>query len=109
MHHEQTVLLIEDNEDLIRLVEQKLQENYLIIKSNDGEEGLKMAFEQIPDLIVCDIMLPGKDGLHVASVLKSDFRTSHIPIILLTAKNTTEQQIEGIQTGLMRISQNHSI
>lgn len=100
VHHEQTVLLIEDNEDLIRLVEQKMQENYLIVKSNNGEDGLKMAFEQIPDLIVCDIMLPGKDGLHVASVLKSDFRTSHIPIILLTAKNTTEQQIEGIQTGI---------
>jgi len=100
VHHEQTILLIEDNEDLSRLVEQKLLENYLIIKSNNGEEGLKLAFEQIPDLIVCDIMLPGKDGLSVASVLKSDFRTSHIPIILLTAKNTTEQQIEGIRTGV---------
>lgn len=99
-HHEQTVLLIEDNEDLLRLVEQKLQSNYLIIKAIDGEEGLKMAFDQIPDLIVCDIMLPGKDGLSVAAILKSDFRTSHIPIILLTAKNTTEQQIEGIQTGV---------
>lgn len=99
-HHEQTVLLIEDNEDLLRLVEQKLQYNYLIIKAIDGEKGLKMAFDQIPDLIVCDIMLPGKDGLSVATILKSDFRTSHIPIILLTAKNTTEQQIEGIQTGV---------
>ncbi|TKT87605.1 substrate-binding domain-containing protein [Dyadobacter frigoris] len=100
VHHEQTILLIEDNDDLIRLVEQKLQDNYLIIKSSNGEEGLEFAFDQIPDLIVCDIMLPGKDGLHVASVLKSDFRTSHIPIILLTAKNTAEQQIEGIQTGV---------
>lgn len=99
-HHEQTVLLIEDNEDLIRLVEQKLQSSYFVVKAVDGEEGLKLAFDQIPDLIVCDIMLPGKDGLSVASVLKSDFRTSHIPIILLTAKNTTEQQIEGIQTGV---------
>ncbi|MFC6191597.1 substrate-binding domain-containing protein [Dyadobacter subterraneus] len=100
VQHQHTVLLIEDNEELIRLVEQKLQENYLIVKSNNGEDGLKMAFDQIPDLIVCDIMLPGKDGLQVASVLKSDFRTSHIPIILLTAKSTTEQQIEGIQSGV---------
>ena len=97
---EQTVLLIEDNEDLSNLVEQKLLEYYSVVKAADGNEGLKIAFDQIPDLILCDIMLPGKDGLEIASVLKSDFRTSHIPIILLTAKNTTEQQIEGIKAGV---------
>ena len=97
---EQTVLLIEDNKDLSNLVEQKLLEYYSVVKAADGNEGLKIAFDQIPDLILCDIMLPGKDGLEIASVLKSDFRTSHIPIILLTAKNTTEQQIEGIKAGV---------
>ena len=99
-HHEKTVLLIEDNVDLSRLVEQKLAENYFVIKAADGDNGLKLAFEQIPDLILCDIMLPGKEGLEIASTLKSDFRTSHIPIIMLTAKNTTEQQIEGIKAGV---------
>jgi signal transduction histidine kinase/DNA-binding response OmpR family regulator len=98
--HEKSVLVIEDNEDLNSLLEQKLQTTYLVYKALDGEEGLRIAFEQIPDLIVCDIMLPRKDGLSVASILKSDFRTSHIPIILLTARNTNEQQIEGIQTGV---------
>lgn len=98
--HEKSVLVIEDNEDLNSLLEQKLQTTYQVYKALDGEEGLRIAFDQIPDLIVCDIMLPRKDGLSVASILKSDFRTSHIPIILLTARNTNEQQIEGIQTGV---------
>jgi signal transduction histidine kinase/DNA-binding response OmpR family regulator len=97
---EQSVLIIEDNHDLVRLLEQKLQTGYQIFVANDGEEGLRLAFEQIPDLIVCDVMLPKKDGLGVTSILKTDFRTSHIPLILLTARTSTEQQIEGIQTGV---------
>ncbi|MCE7042375.1 substrate-binding domain-containing protein [Dyadobacter sp. CY312] len=97
---EQSVLIIEDNSDLVRLLEQKLQTGYQIFVANDGEEGLRLAFEHIPDLIVCDVMLPKKDGLSVTSILKTDFRTSHIPVILLTARTTTEQQIEGIQTGV---------
>jgi signal transduction histidine kinase/AraC-like DNA-binding protein/CheY-like chemotaxis protein len=97
---EQSVLIIEDNADLVRLMEQKLQNSYQIYKAADGEEGLRMAFEHIPDLIICDVMLPGKDGLSISVMLKTDFRTSHIPVIMLTAKTTTEQQIEGIQTGV---------
>ena len=96
---DQSVLIIEDNNDLVRLLEQKLQISYQIFVANDGEEGLRLAFEHFPDLIVCDVMLPKKDGLSVTSILKTDFRTSHIPVILLTARTTTEQQIEGIQTG----------
>lgn len=98
--HDQSVLLIEDNNDLVRLLEQKLNVNYQILVANDGEEGLRMAFEHIPDLIVCDVTLPKKDGLSVSAILKADFRTSHIPVILLTARTTIEQQIEGIQTGV---------
>lgn len=98
--HEQSVLLIEDNNDLVRLLEQKLSVNYQILVANDGEEGLRLAFEHIPDLIVCDVTLPKKDGLGVSAILKADFRTSHIPVILLTARTTIEQQIEGIQTGV---------
>ena len=99
-HHEQSLLIIEDNTELISLLEQKLMQNYHIYKAMDGEEGLKAAFEHIPDLIICDVMLPKKDGLSITSVLKTDFRTSHIPVILLTAKSTPEQQIEGIKTGV---------
>lgn len=97
---EQSVLIIEDNDDLVRLLEQKLQAGYQIFVANDGDEGLRLAFEHIPDLIICDVMLPKKNGLNVTSILKTDFRTSHIPVILLTARSTTEQQIEGIQTGV---------
>jgi signal transduction histidine kinase/DNA-binding response OmpR family regulator len=97
---EQSVLIIEDNNDLVRLLEQKLQNSYQVFVANDGEEGLRLAFEHIPDLIVCDVMLPKKDGLSVTAILKTDFRTSHIPVIMLTARTTTEQQIEGIQTGV---------
>lgn len=98
--HDQSVLIIEDNSDLVRLMEQKLKMHYQIWLANDGEEGLRLAFEHIPDLIVCDVTLPKKDGLSVSSILKTDFRTSHIPVILLTARTTIEQQIEGIQTGV---------
>ena len=59
-----------------------------------------MAFAHVPDLIVCDIMLPGQDGLTVARTLKNDFRTSHIPIVLLTARTSPEQQLNGLQTGV---------
>jgi signal transduction histidine kinase/DNA-binding response OmpR family regulator len=97
---EQSVLIIEDNTDLVRLLEQKLQMHYQVVVANDGEEGLRLAFEHIPDLIVCDVMLPKKDGLDVTSILKTDFRTSHIPVILLTARTATDQQIAGIQTGV---------
>ncbi|WP_409014264.1 substrate-binding domain-containing protein [Dyadobacter sp. NIV53] len=99
-HHEQSILIIEDNTDLSTLLEQKLLKSYHIYKAADGEDGLRSAFEHIPDLIICDVMLPKKDGLSLASILKTDFRTSHIPVILLTAKASPEQQIEGIRTGV---------
>ncbi|MDO1444975.1 substrate-binding domain-containing protein [Rhodocytophaga aerolata] len=96
---EQTILIIEDNEDLQVFLKEKLQSTFQITTATDGNAGMKEAFEQIPDLIICDIMLPDTDGLKITSTLKTDIRTSHIPIILLTAKTTVEQQIEGIQTG----------
>jgi signal transduction histidine kinase/DNA-binding response OmpR family regulator len=97
---ELSVLIIEDNSDLVQLLKQKLRTHYQTFVANDGEDGLRMAFEHIPDLIVCDVMLPKKDGLSVTSILKTDFRTSHIPVVLLTARTTTEQQIEGIRAGV---------
>ncbi|REA57161.1 histidine kinase [Dyadobacter luteus] len=97
---EQSVLIIEDNEDLVQLLEQKLKLNYQVFVAKDGEEGLRLAFEHIPDMIVCDVMLPKKDGLEITSILKTDFRTSHVPLILLTARTSTEQQIAGMQSGV---------
>jgi len=96
---EYTLLVIEDNEDLLTFLQEKLRSSFEVVTAVDGNRGLKEAFDQIPDLIICDIMLPDTNGLKITSTLKSDLRTSHIPIILLTAKHTVEQQIEGMQTG----------
>lgn len=95
----QIVLVIEDNEDLQYFLRKKLSHNFQVVQAAEGNEGLKKAFELTPDLILCDIMLPGMNGLEIARTLKSDLRTSHIPIILLSARSTIEQQIEGTETG----------
>ncbi|MDX2279434.1 MAG: substrate-binding domain-containing protein [Saprospiraceae bacterium] len=96
---DQTLLLIEDNEDLRHFLKQQFGKNYTILEAPNGNAGLDQAMEEVPDLIIADISMPGRDGLTLTKILKSDLRTSHIPIILLTARNTMEQKIEGIQTG----------
>ncbi len=96
---EQTILVIEDNDDLRRFLRKQFGNYYQIIEASDGIVGYEKALEDVPDLIIADIAMPGRDGLTLAKMLKSDLRTSHIPIVLLTAKNTIEQKIEGIQTG----------
>lgn len=96
---EKTLLLIEDNEDLRLFLKKQFGKLYQIREAADGNSGLDMAYEEPPDLIIADISMPGRDGLTLTKILKADLRTSHIPIILLTARNTMEQKIEGIQTG----------
>ncbi|SDJ83331.1 Signal transduction histidine kinase [Catalinimonas alkaloidigena] len=94
-----TLLVIEDNEDLRNFLVRKLRRTYEVVACADGQEGLQQAYGTVPDLIVSDVMLPGQNGLSIAETLKNDLRTSHIPIILLTARDSVEQQVEGIQTG----------
>ena len=96
---EHTVLLIDDNAELRRFLKSKLSHYYNIVEAHDGGTGLHLSYNVVPDVIICDVMLPGKDGLAVAAELKSDLRTSHIPIIILTAKGSMEQRIAGVQTG----------
>ena len=98
-HHDTTVLVVEDNDDLRSFLTRKLQTRYRVIASAEGTAGLAQAFAHVPDLIVCDVMLPGENGLTIARTLKNDLRTSHIPIILLTARATPDQQLEGLRTG----------
>ncbi len=93
------ILIIEDNEDLQFFLKRKLGFIYQIISTTDGNEGIQRAFDNMPDLIICDIMLPNKNGLDITKALKSDLRTSHIPIILLSAQSSIEQQIEGTEIG----------
>ena len=93
------ILLIEDNEDLRHFLVESFQSRYLISEAGSGEDGLSFAIEQLPDLVVCDIMLPGMDGLMVCRKLKQGEHTSHIPVILLTAKASPEQQVTGMHSG----------
>lgn len=92
-----SILIIEDNGDLRGFLKNKLNEEYEMHEAENGKDGLSLAYDIVPDLIICDIILPGHDGLHITETLKQDIRTSHIPIILLTAKGSIEEQIKGIK------------
>lgn len=94
-----TLLLIEDNDDLRTFLSGVFSENYRVLATADGEEGLKMARERIPDLVICDVMLPGKSGFDVCQSLKSSVESSHIPVVLLTAMSANQQIKEGLKTG----------
>ena len=94
-----TVLVIEDHEEVRNFLVQKLQPHFQVRTAADGITGLSLATETIPDVIVCDVTLPGLGGLEVAAALKGDWRTSHIPLVLLTARDAPEQQVAGVQAG----------
>lgn len=94
---EYSVLIIEDNADLRYFIINKLNTQYEILEADNGQQGLQQAFDNIPDLIICDLIIPGKDGMALTRIFKNDFRTSHIPIVLLTAKTAMDQQIEGMK------------
>lgn len=93
------ILLVEDNESLREFIEVSLQDFYHIILAKNGEEGVFKALETIPDLIITDLMMPIKNGFEVCEIIKNDHRTSHIPVIMLTAKADLESKIQGIDTG----------
>ncbi|QEM08926.1 response regulator [Mucilaginibacter rubeus] len=93
------VLLIEDHQELRDFIQQSLKDNYRILTATDGKEGITFAMEHIPNLIITDLMMPHVDGYEVSSTLKKDVKTSHIPIIILTAKADTDSRIQGIETG----------
>ncbi|WP_152425036.1 hybrid sensor histidine kinase/response regulator transcription factor [Nafulsella turpanensis] len=96
---DKTILLVEDNVELRAFLKKRLQKEFNVVDAADGTLGLSMAFDTVPDLIISDVMMPGMDGLQLTSELKNDKRTSHIPVILLTAKDSVEQKIEGVQSG----------
>ena len=93
------VLIVEDNLDMRNYIKINLQQEYHIIEAEDGADGLKKAEEHIPDLIVSDIMMPNMDGIEFCKNIKTSISTSHIPVILLTAKVSQESKYEGIETG----------
>ncbi|UHG89576.1 substrate-binding domain-containing protein [Spirosoma oryzicola] len=94
-----TLLIIEDNDDLRTFLVNRLGAEFDVIAETTAEAGWERILETIPDLILSDIMLPGMDGMQLTQRIKTDWRTSHIPVVLLTAKNQMEQQIEGTRAG----------
>lgn len=94
-----TILIVEDSEDVRIYLTGLLKENYNILLAENGERGLSVALDKLPDLIISDVMMPEMDGMEFCKRIKSDWKTSHIPVILLTAKASFESKIEGLETG----------
>lgn len=94
-----TVLIVDDNADMRAYLRTLLLDCYYVIEAADGQSGLKLAVESVPDIVVSDVMMPVMDGLTFCTRLKQHEATSHIPVLLLTARSSEQQYIEGLQTG----------
>ncbi|GAB4018023.1 hybrid sensor histidine kinase/response regulator transcription factor [Spirosoma koreense] len=97
--HAATILIVEDNDDLRTFLVNRLSSEFDVVAETDGYAGWERALDIVPDLIISDVMMPGMDGLQLTHRLKTDLRTSHIPVVLLTAKNQPENHIEGTRAG----------
>lgn len=93
------LLIIEDNPDVIDYLISCLENHYQLDFAFNGEAGIEKALEDVPDIIISDVMMPEKDGFEVCNTLKNDLRSSHIPIVLLTAKADVESRISGLRRG----------
>lgn len=93
------VLLVEDNKDVREYIKDTLHSHYRVVEAANGQQGLDKAKEVMPDIIISDIMMPEMDGIEFCRIIKTEFLTSHIPVILLTAKASHENKIEGLETG----------
>ena len=96
---EVTVLVVEDNHDMRHYVTELLSTQYSILQAQSGQEGLDKALKFVPDLVVTDLMMPEMDGIQLCKILKSDERTSHVPVVMLTAKAGLESKLAGLETG----------
>lgn len=93
------VLVIDDNKDIQKLVSELLNVDYNIITASNGKEGVRMAAKYVPDLIICDVMMPVMDGLECCRYIKNEVSTSHIPVLMLTACSMDEQRVQGYESG----------
>ena len=94
-----TILVIDDNNDIRQYEHTLLQDSYIVLEAADGKEGLEVAKREVPDLVICDVMMPVMNGLVFTEQLKTHTATSHIPVIMLTAKNLEEHRAEGYEHG----------
>ncbi|WNJ20070.1 two-component regulator propeller domain-containing protein [Pontibacter sp. G13] len=97
--HLPVMLVIDDHQDIREFIRSSMEGSYQILEAEDGAAGLELALEHSPDLILSDVMMPVMDGFQLCQELKSDPRTSHIPIIMLTAKSSEESEFEGLTVG----------
>ncbi len=93
------MLVIDDNADIRTLVKQTLTGDYNVIQAADGEEGLRMAVKYVPDIVLCDVMMPVMDGMECCRRIKEEISTSHIPVLMLTACSLDEQRMRGYESG----------
>ncbi|MFK8056294.1 MAG: two-component regulator propeller domain-containing protein [Saprospiraceae bacterium] len=93
------ILLVEDNDDLRNFMATELRKTYKVLEASDGAEGLKIAKQEFPDLILSDVMMPNMDGIEFCKEIKSALNTSHIPVVLLTAKIDKETKYKGLEIG----------
>ena len=94
------VLIVEDNKDLRNFVKTTVEEHYKVLTAEDGQKGERMALEHVPDIVITDVMMPKMDGYQLCSNLKKNPKTSHIPIIMLTAKAGQTHKMEGLTQGV---------
>ena len=97
--NKKVVLLVEDNPDVRKFIQRSFGQNYLLLETNNGTEGLEIAVQAVPDIIISDVMMPGLNGMELTEKVKQDERTSHIPVILLSALSTNDKIKEGLQKG----------
>ena len=93
------ILIVEDNRELRDYMVDFLSNDFRVLTANNGKEGLDLAIKNIPNIIICDLMMPIMDGIEMCKTLKTDVNTSHIPVIILTAKSGIENEKEGLETG----------
>lgn len=94
------ILVVEDDNELLDFIASGLEEEgFEVLRASNGRQGLDSALDHLPDLVLTDIMMPVMDGVALCNELKTNSMTAHIPVIMLTAKNTVESQIEGLETG----------
>src|SRR5688572_22717162 len=93
------ILLVDDEEEILEFLERILQHKYTVLKTNNGEEALHALGSNAVQLIISDVMMPEMDGFELCSLIKSNVEYSHIPVILLTAKNSIQSKVQGLELG----------